>query len=664
MHNETNAPQSVARKLTILSIGIIAGILVLLALGISLVSGRAARLQVEESVADKLQVIVRAMDSSDDAQRDLVTRSAKTLMQSFEATMTLDESSGEMKSYGAAVNNSFGDVDTFTGNTGNLGTIFVKKGDNFVRITSSLKMPNGERAVGTALERNDPAYKAAVAGQPYSGREVLFGKTYMSHYEPLKNAQGAVIGTLAVSSDLTVFQAGLGKQVAEARFFDTGGVYVVDPRGKTSEAVFVLHPNAAGKPVTAVNPQAGAFLDALAAASDGRVDGAAPLLDGATSGRWALMRKAKSGVWVVAELSQAESTSRHWSNMILIWGLLALATVALGVALFVVVRRTVSQPLGELTTVVKAVADGDLTQSFQSERKDEIGALVREVEGMRVRYQMALSQVRESVDSIGTASAEIASGNMDLSTRTEQTSSNLQRTASSMATLTATVRQSADAANQANRLAASAAEVAARGGAVVGQVVTTMDDINQSSRKIADIISVIDGIAFQTNILALNAAVEAARAGDQGRGFAVVASEVRSLAGRSADAAREIKGLISASVDRVTSGTTLVQNAGSTMNEIVQSVQRVSDIIGEISSASAEQSDGIGEINDAVAQLDQMTQQNAALVEESAAAADNLKEQAQRLTQAVSVFRLGSVEALAPPNAAPGISYRIGHQLL
>ncbi len=210
-----------------------------------------------------------------------------------------------------------------------------------------------------------------------------------------------------------------------------------------------------------------------------------------------------------------------------------------------------------------------------------------------------------------------------------------------MEELTATVRQSADAARQANQLAASAAEVAVRGGAVVGQVVTTMEDINQSARKIADIISVIDGIAFQTNILALNAAVEAARAGEQGRGFAVVASEVRSLAGRSAEAAKVIKALIGASVDKVASGTTLVQNAGSTMGEIVSSVQRVSDTIGEITSAASEQSDGIGEVNTAVNQLDQMTQQNAALVEESAAAAASLQEQAQRLAQAVSVFRLG-----------------------
>jgi methyl-accepting chemotaxis protein len=250
-----------------------------------------------------------------------------------------------------------------------------------------------------------------------------------------------------------------------------------------------------------------------------------------------------------------------------------------------------------------------------------------------------VGEVRNSTDSIGTASQQIASGNQDLSARTEQAASNLQETAASMEQLTSTVRQSADAARQANQLAASAAEIAVRGGQVVGQVVTTMDEINHSSKKISDIIGVIDGIAFQTNILALNAAVEAARAGEQGRGFAVVAGEVRNLAQRSAEAAKEIKGLIGASVDKVEAGSKLVADAGQTMSEIVGSVQRVSDIIGEITAASGEQSDGIGQVNVAVTQLDQMTQQNAALVEESAAAAESLKDQAQRLAQVIQIFR-------------------------
>ncbi|WP_394788515.1 methyl-accepting chemotaxis protein [Rhodoferax sp.] len=255
------------------------------------------------------------------------------------------------------------------------------------------------------------------------------------------------------------------------------------------------------------------------------------------------------------------------------------------------------------------------------------------------RMDMAVTAVRGSTTSIENACSDIVTGNQNLGTRTDETAANLQRTASNMEELTSTVKQSADAAHQANQLAASAAEVAARGGVVVGQVVATMEEINQSSKKIADIIGVIDGIAFQTNILALNAAVEAARAGEQGRGFAVVASEVRSLAGRSAEAAKEIKALIGASVARVESGTQLVHSAGSTMDEIVRSVQRVSDTIGAITAAASEQSDGISDVNTAINQLDQMTQQNAALVEQSGAAAASLSEQAQRLVGAVEVFR-------------------------
>jgi methyl-accepting chemotaxis protein len=310
--------------------------------------------------------------------------------------------------------------------------------------------------------------------------------------------------------------------------------------------------------------------------------------------------------------------------------------------------------LAAFSAHAQRIAAGDLSADIEVDGNADAAQVLRSLQTLQAELRRSISAIRSGADGVTVAASEIATGNADLSARTEQTASSLQTAASSMAQLNATVRQSADSAAQANQLASSAAAVAQRGGQVVSQVVSTMDEINTSSKKIADIIGVIDGIAFQTNILALNAAVEAARAGEQGRGFAVVAGEVRSLAQRSAEAAREIKSLIGSSVERVETGARLVQDAGSTMGEIVSSVQRVSDIIGEISAAATEQSAGIGQVNGSVVQLDQMTQQNAALVEQSAAAAESLKDQAGRLAGAVSSFRLGdSAPASHAISAAP-----------
>jgi methyl-accepting chemotaxis protein len=302
--------------------------------------------------------------------------------------------------------------------------------------------------------------------------------------------------------------------------------------------------------------------------------------------------------------------------------------------------RSIVRPMHEAARVAREIGRGQLVVEVDTTRSDEIGAVMRAIADMRDSLQNVVGKVSQSANSIQLASTEVAQGNADLSQRTEQTASSLQQTASSIEQITGTVGQTADAARQADQLARSASAVATRGGQAVAEVVSTMDDIQASSRKIAEIIGTIDGIAFQTNILALNAAVEAARAGEQGRGFAVVAGEVRTLAQRSAAAAHEIKDLIGSSVEKVDAGSRLVRGAGNTMDEIVASVQRLSDIVGEISAAASEQRNGIGQINQAVAGLDQMTQQNAALVEQSAAATESLKAQAHDMTQALSRFRL------------------------
>ncbi|MCH8178917.1 MAG: MCP four helix bundle domain-containing protein [Proteobacteria bacterium] len=382
----------------------------------------------------------------------------------------------------------------------------------------------------------------------------------------------------------------------------------------------------------------------LAASNGGdeRLAEARTLLNGASSKAFlALVATVDKDIELNAEgARQAVAQSQSTYNEGFWIALAVMATAALSCTLMAwQITRSITQPLAEAVSLAHAVADGDLSRELRVSGRDEISTLGHTLNNMSHQLSGLVSRIRGGTESIATASAQIAQGNADLSARTEHQAASLQETAASMQQMDDTVRGNSDHARQANQLALQATEVAAQGGQDVGHAVATMGAIQESSRRIADIIGVIDGIAFQTNILALNAAVEAARAGEQGRGFAVVATEVRSLAQRSANAAREIKALITDSVEKVEMGTAQVNQAGRTIDDVVLQVRKVNDLIAEISSSSTEQSQGVGQINQAVTQLDQTTQQNAALVEETSAAAESMRQQAQQLAQAVSAFR-------------------------
>jgi methyl-accepting chemotaxis protein len=348
----------------------------------------------------------------------------------------------------------------------------------------------------------------------------------------------------------------------------------------------------------------------------------------------------------------AAAAKTYKETVALMWSIAGVALVLGGVVAWLI-TRSITRPLREAITIAQTVANGDLTQRITVRSQDETGQLIQALKAMNESLVKIVDEVRAGTDTIATASGQIAAGNHDLSSRTEEQASSLEETAASMEELTSTVKQNADNAREANQLAVKASDVAGQGGMVVSQVVDTMESINQASNKIVDIISVIDGIAFQTNILALNAAVEAARAGEQGRGFAVVAAEVRTLAQRSAGAAKEIKALIDTSVEKVDAGAALVNQAGATMGEIVDSIRQVTDIMGEIAAASQEQTAGIEQINQAITQMDQVTQQNAALVGEAASASEAMQEQAGNLARMVSVFKLDSMR-MAPPTTGAG----------
>jgi len=605
-----------------------------------------------EYASEKSHSVVDMTTMFAHASASATMRFARMLETGFPGQFALDESRSVdiggrkvtiLKNGDDDINLNFTVVDRFTAQSGVGATVFAKQGDDFVRVSTSVKKENGERAVGTVLDRSHPGYAPLMAGQRYAGLATLFGKQYMTQYDPVRNAAGQVVGVLYVGVDVDTEIAALKERIKSVKLGDTGYFYVLDARPGKDFGRMLVHPSLEGKNMLAAKSADGreVFREILER-KQGEVRYLWQDKEGATATeKFAAFAHEKNWNWIVVGSAYADDMTREVKALRNRYALFGIGAVLVLVGLlYFFIRRAVTLPLAQATAAAQRLATGDLTATLQPSRSDEIGQLMQAMNGTGQGLTEVVRQVRTGAGQIAAASGEIASGNLDLSERTERQAGSLRDTAAAMNQLTAAVQQNSSDADQAQRLAASAAEVAARGGAAVGEVVQTMEEISQASRRMADIIGVIDGIAFQTNILALNAAVEAARAGEQGRGFAVVAGEVRVLAQRSAAAAQEIKSLIDASSDKVEAGGIQVRRAGATMEEVVSGVQGLSALMAGISQASRHQSEGIAKVDSMVSQMDDVTQQNAAMVEQAAAAAASLQEQAATLVGMVDTFKV------------------------
>jgi methyl-accepting chemotaxis protein-2 (aspartate sensor receptor) len=607
-------------------------------------------------IADKEQSIRAMVEMFDKALSAEATR-AMTLFASFlppdfslDATRTVDiggVAAPVLSAGGQPLDLDYAIPDQFLKKSGALATLFARDGDDFVRVTTSLKKQDGTRAVGTRLDRAGPAYAPLVAGRSYTGLATLFGRPYITQYKPVTDATGRVIGALFVGLDVGAELQVVQDGIRALKIGDNGYYFVLDASQGASRGTFVVHPDGAGQraddtrapyaQMLAAGQGRLAYTSADPAAHDARPT--AKFVSFTTIPQWQWL---VGGIALDDELLAGMRTIRNRFLMI------AAVLVAAFAALFVmVVRRVVSRPLDAAARASERYAAGDLSIRIRdgaaargAAGNDEIGRLVQAVDGIGDGLARIVAQVRGSASDIARGTVGIAAGSGDIAARIATQASSVEQTAASMEQITAAVQQNAEHAAQANALVADASAAATDGDTAVQRVVATMDDIGRATRRIAEITSTIEGIAFQTNILALNAAVEAARAGEHGRGFAVVAAEVRALAQRSAAAVKEIDALSAESSTTVEQGYRIADAARGTMRDIVQRVEQVSTLIGEISAASREQSTGIEQVNQAITQIGEATQQNATLISDAERAAVALRDQAAQLSEAVSVFRL------------------------
>jgi methyl-accepting chemotaxis protein len=663
----------VGSKLTAFTFALVGLILAGVVLTMSVGSSNMLQQRSVDGMRAELRGLVNAVDLFDKAMNSQAASFERVFAAGFEGDLSLDTTQSidvagtpvpALMLNGKAVNLDYSLADRFTHQTGGNATVFVAQGEDFVRISTSVRKENGDRAVGTKLDRKGAAYAALRAGKGWIGLVKLFGKDFITDYEPLNDANGKLIGALYIGLDVSKDMASLRDRIRGMKVGQTGYFFVLNAKPGEHYGDLLVHPAKEGQNILASKDASGReFIREMMEGKEGVITYPWQNAEkGETHPREKIAAYTlfKDWNWVVAGGTYVDEITEEADklrNRYITIGLIALALFA--VVLHMLIRRTVTTPLGEARDAAIRIARGDLTTRIAGNdgktRRDEIGLLLEAMNGISTNLSTVVGQVRQGAEQIASASGEISSGNQDLCSRTEQQASSLAATADAMRDLTETVRRNAGDAQQANQLAVNTSMVAQEGGRMVAQVIHTMDTIRQSSGKITDIIGVIDGIAFQTNILALNAAVEAARAGEQGRGFAVVASEVRSLAQRSAAAAKEIKGLIVASGEEVDAGTRVVQEAGSTMQDVLASAEQVTAIMSRISSASTVQSSGIEEVHRAIGEMDVATQQNSALVEEASAAAQAMQQQADMLARAVRVFTLDQQAERKAGRTAPAL---------
>lgn len=535
-------------------------------------------------------------------------------------------------------------TDQFTQATAAVATVFVRRGDDFLRVSTSLKNEKGVRVMGTLLDRRHPAYPLLLQGKPYQGIAKLFGRPYVTHYEPLHDAKGQMIAVAFIGLDYSDYLKQLTTTIRQQKVGKTGYLFVLDGRQGPGYGDVLIHPVDEGKnQLTATDADGRHFIQDMLEQKSGVIEyfkANTELGETEPRAKVAAYASMPSWGWVVVASAYVDEFTEDLRRQLFIYvGLGAGLVAAVSLALSWGLRRLILKPMAQACDQAAAMALGDLSARLQTQRRDEVGKLITQINEVSNGVSVAVQAVRQGSESVQSAAIEIAHGNHDLSARTEQQAATLQNTSASMEQLTTSAQHNAEQANQARQWVDQAAAVGQAGREAFQRVEHSMQQIRTSSSRITDITNVIDGIAFQTNLLALNAAVEAARAGEQGRGFAVVAAEVRALASRSATAAREIKALIQESSSQVDDGAQQVEQAALKLDEIASSIAQVTRIASEISLASQEQSRASVGVAESIAQMDQATQQNAALVEQIAAAATSLSAQADGLVEAVAVFR-------------------------